>query len=646
MIRNPSFVIVDLSSQKVLRGSITRDEQERYIGGFGINVLLAERYISPGVEPLSAENPIIIGSGPLAGTLVPGAARLSVITKLPLNGAIGGNSGSMGFSAYMRWSDMDHLVVSGVSPNPCYLLLTEKGVQFIEASDLWGLDTYEVTDILMERYEHKASVMTIGALGETVSPIALAFVDKAATVGKGGLAAVMGYKRLKAIVAAGRQPVEVPDRRGLGRAMTKISKEMQADSNKDNLIHLGTMAGWDGRAKSGIPYQNWTRLYSKDKATVKYGPEVYLKKIKAGRVACLGCTLPDKEMLNVPMDYAGKKAASVDFTYASSFSGRAVNYGIRCGADDAINAVILHDVANRNSVCDHHWSATVDLAFDLRNLGVLGNSWKGSELLFPGFKTTMKLLQMTIRGEGVGKLLARGIPGLLAEFGEKAEERAIHVQGMDMVFDPRSEGLGTKELSQIVSPRRHWVSGYTNPYQLGMDGDDLHSAGAGIGLSVDAVGRILPNREEFHIGRMLPHVENWYAVLSSVGICTRSISRYYNPQRVALLLSAVTGINWSPAQLLNAGKRSWDLLRRLNEREGIGRGDDRFPPRWLKEPILNDKGEKFWIRDLGPGQRILEEGDLQSVLEEYYIERGWNYEKNQPDSKDEYCTRRDGTHEK
>ena len=404
MSRNPILALVDLESQRVRTSQISDHEQQQFIGGFGLNVHLAMRYIPQGVDPLSPGNPIIIGSAPLAGTPVPGASRLSVFTKLPLNGAIGGNNGSMGFSYYMRWSGIDHLVILGAAPEPCYIVLTEQGVRFRNASDLWGLDTYEVTEVLYERHDRSASVMAIGTLGELQVPMALAFVDKAGTVGKGGLGAVMGSKRLKAIVAAGREPVEVAQPKAMRRLMAEISREMQADKNKDRLINLGTMAGWENRAKSGFPYKNWRYLYSKDKATEHYGPEIYLKKVKYGRASCLGCTLPDKEMLKVPAELSKDRDGCGGFTYASSFSGRAVNYGIRCGVGDATNVSTVHDAANRHGLCDHHWSATLDLAFELWAQGIIDRRLKGSELLYPGFKTTMELLEMTVRKEGIGEL--------------------------------------------------------------------------------------------------------------------------------------------------------------------------------------------------------------------------------------------------
>ncbi|MCZ7664523.1 MAG: hypothetical protein M5U22_17065 [Thermoleophilia bacterium] len=620
----PQLALVDLGSGSVTHERLDEDQHRTSIGGFGLNVSLAERFLPPGTDALSPENPIIVGSTPFAGTPVPGAARLSVVTRLPLNGAVAGCNGSMAFSSQMRWSGVDHLVIIGKADRPNYVLISEEGIEILEAEDLWGLDTYEATEVLWQRYGRASSVITMGMLGERLAPISLAFVDKAATAGKGGLGAVMGSKNLKAVVAVGGAPVEVAEPKALRRALVELSREMQADGAKDRMIDLATMAGWEKRGKLGFPYQNWSRLFDKERATALYGPVAYSREVKLARAACLGCTLPDKEILKLPGGPSKVSGGCEGFTYASSFSGRAVNYGIRAGVGSAAHVIAAHDAANRQSICDHHWSAGLDLAFDLRARGVIGEDWRGASLLAPGFESSMKLLEMTASGEGIGQVLARGIPGLLEEFGEEAEKRAIHIQGMDTVFDPRAEGLGTKELAQVVSPRRHWISGYTDPYRSGMAPLELRLAGQAIGLPPDSVERILPRPSEYHVGRMLPHVENWYMVLSSVGVCTRAVSRYYSPARVATLLTAITGIHWTPEGLLQAGARAWDRLRLLNAREGLGRRQDRFPARWVREPILGSSGEEHYIHDVGPERRRLDADALSSVLDDYYRERGWD----------------------
>jgi aldehyde:ferredoxin oxidoreductase len=283
----------------------------------------------------------------------------------------------------------------------------------------------------------------------------------------------------------------------------------------------------------------------------------------------------------------------------------------------------------------------VDLAIDLQARGVIDDRWKGAELLHEGYESTMMLMRMTVRGEGIGTVLARGIPGLIQEFGEQAAQRAVHVEGIDMVFDPRAEGLGPKELAQIVSPRRHWVSGYANPYRSGMDSSDLLTAGERAGLTEEQANRILPDPEHFHVGRLLPAIEDWYTVLSSVGICTRAVSKYFYPARVARLLSAITGDDWSETELMAAGRRGWDLLRALNGRVGIDQAQDKFPPRWLEEPLYGSDGQRYRIRELGPRGHELDADDTDAVLADYYKERGWDSASGLPTAQSAECEERE-----
>ena len=101
-----AILYIDLTSNKVRKESLDQELARKFIGGFGINAKLAYDLIKPGIDPLSPENPIILGAGPLIGTMAPGAAKLNCTTKFPNTGTIftacaGGSFGSM-----MRWAGL------------------------------------------------------------------------------------------------------------------------------------------------------------------------------------------------------------------------------------------------------------------------------------------------------------------------------------------------------------------------------------------------------------------------------------------------------------------------------------------------------------------------------------------------------------
>ncbi|MEE8353743.1 MAG: aldehyde ferredoxin oxidoreductase N-terminal domain-containing protein, partial [Dehalococcoidales bacterium] len=135
------------------------------IGGFGINNRLAWDLMPGGVDPLSPENLIIIGAGPFAGTAIPGAAKVLVTTRFPMNGAFGTAAGGASFAPFLKSAGYDHVVISGRSSRPVVLRITEQQVFLDDAAGLWGGDTYETTDALHREHE-PCSVIAIGQAGE------------------------------------------------------------------------------------------------------------------------------------------------------------------------------------------------------------------------------------------------------------------------------------------------------------------------------------------------------------------------------------------------------------------------------------------------------------------------------------------------
>jgi aldehyde:ferredoxin oxidoreductase len=197
---------VDLRSEEFETKKLDLDVARDYVGGLGLNAWLMEQVYVTGTDPLSPDNPIILGAGPLVGTNTPGAAKIVATTRFPLNGTISESVGSMRFALNVKGAGFDHLIITGRSKKPVVLVLEDDKASFMDAKELWGLDIFETTDALKKSYAgRRSSVIAIGPAGENRVTFSLALVDKASTVGRGGLGAVMGSKNLKAIVAMGDQ---------------------------------------------------------------------------------------------------------------------------------------------------------------------------------------------------------------------------------------------------------------------------------------------------------------------------------------------------------------------------------------------------------------------------------------------------------
>jgi len=193
------ILFVNLSTgmieEEVLSEQICRD----FIGGYGIGARVLYSRQKAGVDPLGPENILGFVTGPLTGTPVPTGTRFSVVAKSPLTGGWGdANSGGY-FGPYLKFAGYDGVFFTGISPKPVYILIDNGSVDIKDASHLWGKDTYETEDTLLGLYD-QSHVACIGPAGEKLSLIAGIMTDHGSYAARSGLGAVMGSKKLKAVV--------------------------------------------------------------------------------------------------------------------------------------------------------------------------------------------------------------------------------------------------------------------------------------------------------------------------------------------------------------------------------------------------------------------------------------------------------------
>src|SRR5512136_2265412 len=193
---------VDLTTGKFSDAEVLKEDQVNYMGGRGLAAKILYEENKPKVDPFDPENRLIFMSGPYTGTMGSFTAFYNVTTKSPLTGTIlsahsGGHWGPM-----LRKTGYDGIIFKGKAARPVYLLITDKGPELRDASDLWGKDVFETTKILQERHE-KAKATVIGPGGERLVRYAAIMNDMNRAAGRGGVGAVMGSKNLKAVVVHG-----------------------------------------------------------------------------------------------------------------------------------------------------------------------------------------------------------------------------------------------------------------------------------------------------------------------------------------------------------------------------------------------------------------------------------------------------------
>jgi aldehyde:ferredoxin oxidoreductase len=603
-----NILYVDLTGGEIKKEPLDPDLVMTLIGGYGVNNKLAYDFMSPGTEPLSPANLIIIGAGTFAGTLIPGAAKVLVTTRFPLNGAFATAAGGGSFALMLKSAGYDHVVISGRAQRPVYLRISEGGVELCDAAELCGKDSFNTVDELRSRYE-PCSVIPIGQAGEHLVKDSVTSVDKAGTLGRGGLPAIMGSKNLKAIVVRqGAAPVSIAHRLTLQKLV--------------NNLHERVMA-WPGRR---FILENGVAPTPPDIAKLHQGARQ--------PIACPSCLLADKEVVRLSEGpYAGLQ------TYLSSVSIHqfdapyiaAVGHqppDTRSSMEAYEQSLKYLDTLNRYGLCRSNFSSLFAMMVNLYQEGIINKEDTGGIELRGDIETALKLAKITAHRQGFGAILAEGLVGAAQKIGRGAQRYTSHIKGQAIIIDPRMHGLGTMEFEQMTNPRgAHVAAGGSPAFEPGRPVADFVRHGERMGIPEEALKRVV-GPTSFNPGRYSRYSEDWYALFNCLSLCNRAqVNRFYHVKTIADLYSAVTGIDLTPAQIMRASERAWNIGKLLNVREGFSRKDDQAPEAWFK-PLVQ-AGKESRLTDY-EGTTTLDKEDIERFLDDYYDERGYDKQTGLP----------------
>lgn len=590
-----SILYIDLTSGKVRNMSLDPELVRTLIGGYGINNKLAYDLMPPGIEPLSPENLIIIGAGPFAGTMIPGAAKILVTTRFPVNGAFATAAGGGSFALMLKTAGYDHVVISGRARRPVYLKITEGDVALCDATELWGKDSFETIDDLHSRYE-PCSVIPIGQAGENLVKDSVTSVEKAGTLGRGGLPAVMGAKNLKAIVVRqGTVATNIAHRFNLQKLVNELHERMIRWPGRQVILDNGLMPPPPGIAE----------LHRKARRPL----------------ACPSCILADKEVVTLGQgSYAGLQTYMAHLTIYP--------FGASSNTEAYERSIKYLDALNRYGLCRFNFDSLRAMVVDLYREGVIIREDTGGLELKDDIETALKLAEMTAYRTGFGGILAEGLAGAARRLGRQAEELAVHIKGQAIVYDPRPRRLGTMEFEQITSLRgAHVAAGGSPAYVPGRPVTDFIRHGERMGIPEAALPRVV-GLAALNPGRYSRYSEDWYSLFNCLSLCNRAqVNRFYHVKTIAALYAAVTGIELTPAQLMKVAERAWTINKLLNVREGFNRKDDRVPEAWF-QPLIY-QGRECQLTDY-EGTSILTREDMERFLDDYYDERGYDKQSGLP----------------
>jgi len=582
---------VDLSAGKTWTGQLNEEYAKKYIGGIGLGMRLYLDRSKPGVDPFSPENPLVLATGPLSGSMVPtGGNGHAFVSKSPETFGVGEAKAHGHFGTELKRAGYDAVIFYGKAERPVYLWIDDDAVQLMDAKYLWGKSPQETEDaIKKELKDFYIRVASIGVAGEKLVRFACIINEKSRACGRTGLGAVMGSKNLKAIAVRGSKDISVANKDRL-LELVKIQHERMKGPAARKYRTLGTPENvLVLNALGAMPTNNFTSAVFRgaDKISGEYLNERFVAKI----IGCSSCAMRCEHVAVVPE--GPYKGTTTRIEYEPLWA-----MGPNCGVGNLDAILKGMDLSNYYGVDAISIGLVISFAMDLYKNGTISKETAGLELNFGSPEAMIEMIKRVSMREGFGDVLAEGVKLAADKVGKDAYKYAVHIKGVEMTgYDIR--GLKTAALGYAVSFR----------------GADHNRHGA---YGPDVAGKVNRFKAEKGRGKLVRETEDLYAIIDSIIVCKFSRGTYVKGyEDLAALYNAVTGIEMKPDELQEAGERINNLGRLINIREGLTRKDDTLPWKVMHVPIPDEGPSK--------GSFVSQE-ELDLLLDDYYEVRGWNKE--------------------
>ncbi len=553
-----------------------------FIGGRGLSARILWEYLEPGVDPLSPKNLLILAVGPLTGLPLPSSGKMVVASKSPLTGGYGdGNIGSWA-SVHLRKAGWDAIVISGAADKPTILYVEDDDpskVRFEEADDLWGLDTWTTERKLIERYGRNVGILEIGPAGENLVRFATIISQEGRSGGRPGLGAVMGSKKIKAIVIKGTKEIPLHDSKRVRIEGAKAYKDVKNSRGYSFWMRQGTMMTIDwAQEASVLPTYNFREgVFEGYKGIDGY-------KMEDLKITQRGCPFCNMTCGNVIKDLEGDMS-ELDYENVAML-------GSNIGIDDLSKVGVLNKLADKYGLDTISLGSILAWSTEASQKGLLNEKIEWGD--YDKYKELTR--EIAYAESDLGRLLGKGVLGACREKG--GCDFAIHVKGLEVsAYDCHvAPGMA---LAYATSPiGAHHKDAWVISWEVATDRFAYNKEKA---AKVIELQRIRGGLFESFVACRLPWVE-------------LGLNLDYYPK----LLTAATGVLYDWDKLYDVADRVYALIRAFWIREfgSWSREMDQPPVRWFKEPLTK-----------GPlaGQKLDIE-KFQELLNYYYEIRGWDEE--------------------
>ncbi|MEM2994667.1 MAG: aldehyde ferredoxin oxidoreductase family protein [Candidatus Bathyarchaeia archaeon] len=583
---------VNLTTGKAHTEPLNEDYAKKYIGGIGLGMRLWLDNSKAGVDPYSPENPLVLATGPVSGTVWPtGGNGHAFVSKSPQSYGVGESKSHGSFGTELKRAGYDAVIFKGKAEKPVYVWIDDDSVQLLNASHLMGKSPAETEDAIKEELgDYYIRVAAIGLAGEKLVRIACIINEKTRAAGRTGMGAVMGSKNLKAIAVRGSRDITVAKPAEFMEFVKEFHERMKGPATQKYRT-LGTPENvLVHNALQCMPTRNYNN--ASFEGAEKVSGEALNERFVAKVIGCSSCAMRCEHICVVPE--GPYKGTVTRMEYEPLWA-----LGPYCGVDRLDAIIKAMDLCNYYGIDSISAGVIVGFAMDCYENGILtAQDFGGMEAKFGNHEALVGLIEKIGKREGIGDILAEGVKIAGEKIGRGAEKLAQHIKGVEVTgYDLRC--LKTAALGFAVSFR----------------GADHNRHGA---YAFDVKGKVNRLVAEKGRGKIVKDMEDIYTVIDSLIICKFSRGTYYKEaEDLAKLYSLVTGFETAPEEIRRSGERINNLARIFNVREGLSRKDDTLPYKVMHHPIPDEGPSK--------GAYVSQE-ELDLLLDDYYAVRGWTRE--------------------
>jgi len=561
---------INLSNETIKEALLSPEVLKKYIGGSGLAAkLMYDRIKKKGkIEPFSEENALIFTVGPLTGTRFPFSSRYFVSAISPLTNIWGQASSGGFFGPELRRTGYYGVVIEGKSDYPVYISIEDENV--------------EIKD---------AKIACIGPAGENLVKYAAIINDGGRAAGRTGLGAVMGFKKLKAIVVKGskKPPIENVEK---FQKVVKESITAAMNSSAREILHkYGTSGMLEALVELGdTPIKNFTMGEWDREKVQNISGQTMAKTVLRKQYHCEACPVGCGRIVELP-NKEKKIVDGPEYETVAAFGTLVLN-------DDLVTILKANYMCNAYGLDTISTGVTIAFTIECVERGILSETDR-LEISWGNDKAILQLIEKITKREGIGNSLAEGVKNIAQQLNKESNEFAMHVKGLELpMHDPRA--FESWALAYATSNRGACHT-YASTYYIEK------------GLTFPEIGLPEP-LDRFEIKskpRAVKLIQDMCEFLDAQVMCRFCLYGGTKLPTVIKALNAVTGEEITIEEVMKIGERIFNTKRVINNLQGIRREHDNLPPRIFK-PLDP------------PGGTYGHVPELNHNLQEYYRLRGWN----------------------